>query len=570
MKAYSYVRISSKGQMKGDGVRRQVEASHAYAAANGLTIDEELTDIGLSGYHGDHVATGALGGFLELVKTGKIDKGSVLIVESLDRLSREDIITAQSQLMSLLAAGVDVVTLIDNQRYSRSASLGDIVLSLVSMARANEESRTKSERAKAKIAQRRTDAMNGKKTFVLNGPSWIDQIPIGGGQYRFELNERAQTVRDIFEMYDSGIGAHTISKILNAEKRPVFASRGVFALWRDASIMFFLRSEAAIGTYAIGTDFKVPDYYPRLVSDEVWFRIQDRLSANKTKAAGRRGEKFTNLFQGFAVCHNCGTPIRTIRGGNKNAYAYYACQQKFIGGSGCDQQGRKFIRLEAIEEAILDHVHEYHTDSKNGSVGQRENVAMELDSAKAESAEVAKRITNVRSVLETVDNDDDRLAFMGRLSELRKESERHNHTVAVLEKKLREIDENNQQQVDVNKLILDEIRQWPTMDKDTLYRSRAKINQSLSKIISTVRFDLPAKEAYVFVGGMTKAWRINDQGELTGQLDWSHIPWSVLETFSKNELGIDKSKLRDAKAINASIEGSRLPEELFGKHLTGR
>lgn len=138
-KAYSYTRISSARQTKGDGIRRQIDAARKYAEDNGLTLDEELTDIGLSGYHGHHISNGALGAFFDMIRNGKIPAGSVLIVESLDRLSREDIITAQGQLMTILGADIDVVTLIDNQRYSRGAGIGELVMSLVTMSRANEE-----------------------------------------------------------------------------------------------------------------------------------------------------------------------------------------------------------------------------------------------------------------------------------------------------------------------------------------------------------------------------------------------------------------------------------------------
>ncbi len=44
----------------------------------------------MSGYTGANIETGSFGRFLEAVRNGEIPKGSYLLVESLDRLSRRD------------------------------------------------------------------------------------------------------------------------------------------------------------------------------------------------------------------------------------------------------------------------------------------------------------------------------------------------------------------------------------------------------------------------------------------------------------------------------------------------
>ena len=96
---YSYVRFSTGDQKQGDSLRRQVQLSQNYAEKHGLVLDTTLNmhDLGLSAYKGEHTKKGALGHFLKLVKKGQIEKGSTLIVESLDRLSREKISVALSQ-----------------------------------------------------------------------------------------------------------------------------------------------------------------------------------------------------------------------------------------------------------------------------------------------------------------------------------------------------------------------------------------------------------------------------------------------------------------------------------------
>src|ERR1700692_2428578 len=113
--AYSYLRMLTDLQLKGDSRRRQLEASRAYAEANSLELAKgaELEDIGVSAFKGANVRDGALGQFLEAVRSGAVKPGSYLIVESLDRLSREQVLTAQSLFLSIIQAGINLVTLMD-------------------------------------------------------------------------------------------------------------------------------------------------------------------------------------------------------------------------------------------------------------------------------------------------------------------------------------------------------------------------------------------------------------------------------------------------------------------------
>ena len=71
-KAYSYIRFSSKKQAAGDSLSRQKDLAKAYALANDLDLDTSLNfaDLGVSGYTGEHVATGALGLFIKAVESG--------------------------------------------------------------------------------------------------------------------------------------------------------------------------------------------------------------------------------------------------------------------------------------------------------------------------------------------------------------------------------------------------------------------------------------------------------------------------------------------------------------------
>jgi DNA invertase Pin-like site-specific DNA recombinase len=107
-KAYSYIRFSTPEQGKGNSLQRQTEAARAWADRERVPLDTELTfeDHGVSGFTGANRETGALGVFLERVKDGTVPAGSWLIVESLDRISRQVARKAVRTIEDIVEAGI--------------------------------------------------------------------------------------------------------------------------------------------------------------------------------------------------------------------------------------------------------------------------------------------------------------------------------------------------------------------------------------------------------------------------------------------------------------------------------
>jgi DNA invertase Pin-like site-specific DNA recombinase len=89
-KAYLYIRMSTERQLQGDSFRRQNERAIEYCRVNDLELvtDFPLIDVGFSAFTGAHIMQGALGKFLKAIEEHRIDRGSYLIIESHDRLSR--------------------------------------------------------------------------------------------------------------------------------------------------------------------------------------------------------------------------------------------------------------------------------------------------------------------------------------------------------------------------------------------------------------------------------------------------------------------------------------------------
>jgi DNA invertase Pin-like site-specific DNA recombinase len=99
-KAYSYLRFSTPDQQQGDSFRRHTKLAKVYATQHGLELDDQLTfqDLGISAFRSQNAKTRALRSFLEAVESGAIEPGSYLLVESLDRISRDSMIEAQTPM----------------------------------------------------------------------------------------------------------------------------------------------------------------------------------------------------------------------------------------------------------------------------------------------------------------------------------------------------------------------------------------------------------------------------------------------------------------------------------------
>lgn len=116
-RAYSYVRFSTPEQAKGRSYDRQIELASAYAEEHGLELaDLTFKDLGVSAFRGKNAQTGALRAFLKALEDGDIPSGSYLLVESLDRITRNSIIEAQALFMLIIRAGIILVTLLDKRR----------------------------------------------------------------------------------------------------------------------------------------------------------------------------------------------------------------------------------------------------------------------------------------------------------------------------------------------------------------------------------------------------------------------------------------------------------------------
>jgi DNA invertase Pin-like site-specific DNA recombinase len=301
--AYSYIRFSTPDQAKGGSLRRQTELAEAYCHRHGLVLSQDTyRDLGVSAFKGKNALVGNLGEFTRAIESGAIKSSSVLIVESLDRISRQDVDTGFQLVSGILRSGVDVVTLAPERHFTRE-SLRKMECRIeieIILARAAEESERKSERVGHAWREKKRRAAQKREPLTERTPAWLRLV---NGEYRVK-DGAADAIRRIYEMAIAGHGLSIIARRLNADGVP---GLGGSKLWGRSYVAKILRSRAVLGEYQpykghgsqrTPDGEPVPNYYPALITEAQWYAARAALTSRKGKA-GRLAKEHINLFSGL-------------------------------------------------------------------------------------------------------------------------------------------------------------------------------------------------------------------------------------------------------------------------------
>ena len=337
---YSYIRFSSAKQELGDSLRRQLKLAEDYADRHQLTLDtHSFQDLGVSAFKGKNSTEGKLGTFISAVESGVIPKGSYLLVESFDRISRDDVDTALELFLKITRLGITLVTLQDEKVYSKTSLKKDPITSLLGsimyMLRAHEESKTKSTRVGDAWHDKRRKAAGGKKMTAM-APSWLT---LGEDRMTWTVDPaKAAVVERIFELALTGYGSPTIARKLNAEGVPTMVRA---KCWTFGVVNSILKNESVIGTYTpkkVSADRHadpIKDYYPTIVSETKFFQVREHLTGRKW-VGGHNNHLVRNLFAGMSYCYKCGGRMRLKSANGPQGKTYIQCNTAYAGAD-CDQ-----------------------------------------------------------------------------------------------------------------------------------------------------------------------------------------------------------------------------------------
>lgn len=398
-KVYSYIRMSSEIQVKhGESHRRQLENIENWCKANNKTLDTgfKLEDLGVSAFKGANIQhSSKLGQFLQAIQDGKVGSGSTLLVESLDRISRQEILKSLAILQSICDAGITVHTLSDGKSYNAENinDIGSLIYSLLIFSRSNEESRMKAERLKKSWASKFNNIEN--KILTRNTPFWISY---NEDKRTFYLNDRVNVIRKIFEMSISGYGNVSIIKELH--KHPDLYSPLTNSGWNTAYIQYCLNSPATYGTFfSKNTPQAIDNYFPEAVTYQEFLLSQDARQLRKCgKSSGRKGNTYTNLFTRLMVCGECGSNINYYTNG-KNSYLRCMRAKK---STSCVAMSWEY---EQFQESFLKWATEINLNEIFTTAGKQTEIQISIKSINETELLISAKQKNYASIIDDITND---------------------------------------------------------------------------------------------------------------------------------------------------------------------
>lgn len=398
--AFSYIRFSTAKQELGDSLRRQIKLAEDYAKAHDLVLDtHSYRDLGIGAFKGRNAVEGALGTFLQALDKGIIRPGSYLLIESLDRLSRNDVDEALQLFLDIVRKGIILVTISDGMVYSK-ASLKEnwtkFIIALAVMSRANEESSTKSKRIRESWESKRSSG----EVMTAMAPAWLEIVADAAGTKRFKIvKEKADIVRKVFKLAATGLGSPSIARKLNEEGIPTVGGRA--SEWSSSLVSMLLKNRGVVGTLNPKGADPIEGYYPEIVKKDVFYLAQQMRTSRQATGGGHKRENVSNLLSGISFCE-CGRRMRMVSASAESRYV--RCLSAYA-GTGCDAPQMPY---HAVEESLLGLLVTLDVsvtgvqEAEDPRLGLRielENARARLerllDLAEAGSAGIAGRITKV-------------------------------------------------------------------------------------------------------------------------------------------------------------------------------
>lgn len=542
-RAISYIRFSSLEQAKGQSLRRQLEESEKYATLHNLVIDESFQDLGKSAFKGSHLK-GALGVLLDKAKSGQIPKGTVLIVESLDRLSRAKPRVALRQFEDIIDAGIDVHTISDQKVYTAALLDKDPLTlfgSIMLMVGSHEQSKLKSDRIIDVWNKRRRDILD-KPMFGMR-PKWLDWNGV-----RFTINEgRAAVVRRIFqETADHGRGAISIARRLNEEGISVWEIQKQVGdkakrkrVWTTNMVCNILAARSTFGEFqarrrlegkrereAVGEI--IPDYYPAVIGYELFQRAHLARSMN-LGTGGRKTIKnpVLNMFPGRVFCAECGATCYTRS--QSNGRNSFVCQSAFE-NAGCTN--RDFNSIRWIEGAIMDGVsvlesHRFLEKPQAGEdelQGQIDRLAQQIETSRR------KRTNSLLSF-----EDDPLPETRDRIRELTREIEEAESRLAGLRVQA----DRAGRRMTIGEMD-EEIRKFRddcyAADLEVREQARSRMSMILRQLVRSIRID-SRRTAHVTIEGDRMVFKIREGKVFDVVFNVRGTAWRLLDSGQMEEVG---------------------------------
>ena len=311
-------------------------------------------DLGITGTKTDRPGFRAL---MEKCEKGEVD---IIVTKSISRFCRNtvDLLSTVRHLKDL---GVEVI--FDENNISTFSYTGEMVLTFLA-SQAQEESRSISENVLWSI-KKKFERGEGIPQNLL-GYRW------NGSEYEI-VEDEAETVREIFSMYMTGLGPREISRLLR--ERGIKGLRG--SPMSANTVTHILRQEKYMGDSILQKTFTVDHishlkvrnrgerdrYYaegthPPIITAEEFNEVQDEIERRRNAGSLECNWKIAKSpFTSKVICRGCGRTFRRKNNRQKNGKMYYkwTCGERIDRrrGSGCTSSSIPEWALYSLTAEIL-------------------------------------------------------------------------------------------------------------------------------------------------------------------------------------------------------------------------
>lgn len=300
--AVSYTRFSSGQQAKGSSLERQSQAFSVWLSKHPEFEPLTYSDAGVSAFRGRNKRKGSLSTILQLIEQGFLSEGDCLVIEAMDRLSRQEVADSIRLVLDVLKHGVSIVTLEDHQTYDKDALNGSrgFVL-LANLQAAHSYSKRLGERVRAAHESKRAKARANEVPDNLVTVPWIKNGKL--------IDPFAKLVSQAVDLYLKGYGHRAITQSLQRaiEEDPILKARYDKPL-HATTVKRWLKSPELVGDWK-SKEGLIEGLFEPLLDIVTFQRLQNEIERRTVKPSKQR----SYLLSGLVLCAECSSPfhIRT-------------------------------------------------------------------------------------------------------------------------------------------------------------------------------------------------------------------------------------------------------------------
>ncbi|EPH3228456.1 recombinase family protein [Pseudomonas aeruginosa] len=482
-KCFPYVRFSSTRQEDGSTRTRQNELIEAFVAKHGLEVDRHLEDAGTSAFHGKHAGSdGVLGQFLKEVRKGEIEKGSYLLIENFDRLSRDKIVRSNKIFTDLLFSGIKIVILDKNKIYDAdNLDFGDWITALVEFERANAESQRKSDFS-SKAWKLNRDKMHNGEIVTKKVPTWlkvenntfiIDEVKIDRIRtlFRLSLSKGLQeATKEYNALYGEKLAIHQAQYLLG--NRKLIGEHQPQKIHYNENGRLIRKDEGN----------PIPDYYPQVIDEELFLKVQSVITSRKP-FSGRYSAQRYNVFRDLIFCRFCGGTIRYM---NKGERDYFICTNSMTGK--CGLKGQQSIRGKKVFSRFFKFTNGINIGTlleENTNADEIKNELMKLENQKTK---ISNRLDGFKSQIKKMILDGEAIpeTYNEIIVDLENSIIKFDDEIEIKNKELNKIISSfksfyDLKEIDIEKIIYDKSQE--------AIEKRVQYNNELKNIIKKIQID---------------------------------------------------------------------------------